>query len=162
MKRNLFTLLLLCVFAGSYAQSLTFEDLLNLTSMNNTQAHDFLMASKGFKSAGFQMVNGENMEQYKSSGRTPDKTETILLGVNTKGFGGNMHRAVTYLTLLEQDISSFIAEAKRSTLTLIFKGSDLNKNFYRFDNSLFRANISLSFDKKSGTVEVQQKEYVGN
>jgi hypothetical protein len=51
---------------------------------------------------------------------------------------------------------------KRSTLNLVFKGSDLNKNFYRFDNSLFRANISLSFDKKSGTVEVQQKEYVGN
>jgi hypothetical protein len=162
MKRNLFTILLLCIFAGSYAQSLTFEDLLNLTSMTNAQAHDFLTASKGFKSAGFQIVDGKNIEQYKSSRRTPDKTETILIGVNTNGLGGNTRRIVTYLTLLEQDISSFLAEAKRSTLTLIFKGSDLNKNFYRFDNSLFRANISLSFDKKSGTVEVQQKEYVGN
>ena len=142
----------------SYAQSLSFEDLLNLTNMSDVQAHDFLLVSKRLKSTGVQLVNGQNMEQYKSTPVTPDKTEFVLLGAIKKGQGGTLTRPVAYSTLQESDINALLAQAKKSTLSLVFQGSDLNKNIYRFDNSLFRVTISISFDKKSGSVEVQQKE----
>jgi len=158
MKRYLFVLLLIFSCAGSYAQSVSFEDLLNLTSMPDVQAHDFLLVSKAFKSAGTQVFSGVSMEQYKSNRGTIDKTETVNLGMLAKGQSGNLSRQVSYYTLQEMDINAMLAQAKKSPLSLVFQGSDLNKNIYRFDNSLFRATISLSFDKKSGSVEVQQKE----
>ncbi|MGZ3750175.1 MAG: hypothetical protein ACXVB0_16770 [Mucilaginibacter sp.] len=158
MKKYLFTILLFFACAGSYAQSLSFEDLLNLTNMQDTKVHDFLTASRGFKPSGSQVMSGKYMVQYKSNRGTPDKTETIVLGASTKGSGGNLIRQVTYSTLLESDINALLAQAKKSTLSLIFQGSDTNKNIYRFDNSLFRATISIAFDKKSGSVELQQKE----
>ncbi|MEO6851551.1 MAG: hypothetical protein ABI203_01575, partial [Mucilaginibacter sp.] len=67
-------------------------------------------------------------------------------------------RQVNYFTLQEADINAMLAQAKKSTLSLVFQGSDLSSNIYRFDNSLFRASISLGFDKKSGSVQVQEKE----
>lgn len=158
MKKFLFAVLLVLTCAASRAQSLTFEDLLNLTSMNGTQVHDFLTVAKGFKSSGPQMINGKSTELYKSTRTTPDKEESILVGAAVKGSKGNLSRPVTYALIQEMDINNLLAQAKKSTLTLVFQGSDLSKNIFRFDNSLFRASISISFDKKSGTVEVQQKD----
>ncbi|MDB5134736.1 MAG: hypothetical protein JWP37_1339 [Mucilaginibacter sp.] len=159
IKRYLFAILLLFVCAGSYAQSLSFEDLLNMTNMTGTQVHDFLTTSKGFKPAGTQMVNGRSMDQYKSTGGgTPDKIETVLVGAIVKSMAGSTSRPVSYLTLQESDINALLAQAKKSTLTLVFQGSDQKTYIYRFDNSLFRASISLSFDKKYGSIDVQQKE----
>jgi hypothetical protein len=157
MKRYLFAISLFFICAAGQAQSLTFGDLLNLTSMTNDQAHDFLTLSKGFKSTGVQVVDGKNVDQYKITHGTPENLEIVLLGVNSKGPGTNPLRTVTYTTTQEQDINNLLAEAKKSALTLVFQGSDVNKNIYRFDNSLFKASISLSFDKKSGSVEVQQQ-----
>lgn len=158
MKRPLLTILLLFACVCTQAQSLSFEDLQNLTNMNSTQARDFLTASKGFKAEGNQMLNGKSMEQYKIVHGTPDKTETLLIGASVKSLAGTSSRPVTYLTLQESDIDNLLVQAKKSTLTLVFQGADLKSNIYRFDNSLFRASISLSFDKKSGSVDVQQKE----
>jgi len=158
MRRPLLTILLLFTCTFIHAQSLSFEDLQNLTNMSSTQAHDFLTASKGFKAEGNQMLNGKSMEQYKLVHGTPDKTETILIGASVKSLAGTSSRPVTYLTYLESDINNLLVQAKKSTMTLVFQGADLKSNIYRFDNSLFRASISLSFDKKSGSVDVQQKE----
>ena|ERR1700754_2857844 len=158
MKRYLLTPLLVFVCLVCHAQSLTFEDLLNLTNMSGTQVHDFLTVSKGFKSTGPQVVGGKSTELYKSTRTTPDKAESVLLGGLAKGAGGNLSRPVTYSVIQETDINNLLTQAKKSSLTLVFQGSDLNKNIFRFDNSLFRASISISFDKKSGTIEVQQKE----
>jgi hypothetical protein len=158
MRRPLLTIVLLFFCVCSYAQTLSFEDLLNLTNMTSGQAHDFLTVSKGFKAEGSQMLNGRSMEQYKLMHGTPDKTETILIGASVKSLAGTSSRPVSYLTFQESDINNLLGQAKKSTLTLVFQGADLKSNIYRFDNSLFRASISLGFDKKSGSVDVQQKE----
>ena len=121
MKKYLFTILLIFACAGSYAQSLSFGEMLNLTNMTDTQVHDFLTASKGFKSSGSQMVNGRSYAEYKNNRGTPDKTETILLGASAKGSGGNLSRPVTYYTLQESDINALLAQAKKSTLSLVFQ-----------------------------------------
>ena len=156
MKKFLITSALFFAVTCCYAQSLSFEDLLNLTSMSGAQAHDLLTISKGFKSAGQQTLNGKVEDQYKIM-KTPDKTETVLLSEITRNTVGGVSRGVTYLTVQESDINALLAQAKKTTLSLVFQGSDANKNIYRFDNSLFKATISLSFDKKWGSVEIEQK-----
>ncbi|MBS1526861.1 MAG: hypothetical protein JST19_14495 [Bacteroidetes bacterium] len=149
------TLVLACAFAR--AQSLSFADILNLTSMNDAQARDFLTVSKTFKSSGQQTVGGKSYEEYKIDKGTPEKTETILIGAEVRTASGTLSHEIIYNTTQEQDLNNLLAEAKKSTLTLIFQGADASSNIYRFDNSLFRATISIAFDKKSGNVDVQQK-----
>ena len=152
----LITLFFVCSY--SYAQSLSFENLLSLTSMSSAQAHDFLVVAKGFKATGTQAVNGKNMEEYKIIHGTADKSETILIGESVKTVNGSVSRPVIYNTTQESDIDNLLTEARKSQLTQIFQGADLNRNIYRFDNSLFRVAVSIAFDKKWGSVDVQQKE----
>jgi|SRR5579863_1274470 len=158
MKRYLFAIVLLVVCAGARAQSVSFGDLLNLTSMTETQSHDLLATSKGFKTEGSQTLNGKSYVQYtKIIKSTPDKTESVLIGTAIKSATGVITHEIIYNTAQEADLDNLLAQAKKSNLSLIFQGSDVSSNIYRFDNSLFRANISLAFDKKSGNADVQQK-----
>lgn len=160
MKKLL--LVVITCFAVNMAngQSVSFTDMLNLTSMSNTQAHDF-MISKGFKQEGTQTFGGKVFDQYKN-GHTPDKTEMMYIGQGSKTPNGNTQRSISYTTVVNSDLDNLLAQAKKSTLTLIFQGADVNKNIFRFDNSLFRATISFAFDKRSGGVDVSQKENAGN
>jgi len=160
MRKFLLVVVICFAVKTAGAQSVSFTDLLNLTSMSNTQAHDF-MISKGFKQEGTQTFNGKVFDQYKS-GRTPDKIEMMYIGQGSKTPNGNTKRDVSYTTIQNADLDNLLAQAKKSTLTLIFQGADVNKNIYRFDNSLFRATISVAFDKKSGGVDVSQKDNAGN
>jgi hypothetical protein len=160
MKKLLLVAILFLTVQLSDAQSVSFTDLLNLTSMSNTQAHDF-MISKGFKQDGTQTFSGKVFDQYKT-GRTPDKIEMMYVGQGSNTPNGNTKRDVSYTTIQNADLDNLLAQAKKSTLTLIFQGADVSKNIFRFDNSLFRATISVAFDKKSGAVDVSQKDNAGN
>ena len=160
MKKYFIVSLILLGFISAKAQTVSFADLLNITSMNNTQVHDFLL-SRGFKQLGTETVNNKLFDEYKSN-RTPDKQETLLVGPGVKAPNGNTQRAVSYNTLLGTDLDNLLGQAKKSTLTLIFQGADVNRNIFRFDNSLFRATISITFDKKSGSLDVAQKDGLGN
>jgi hypothetical protein len=158
MKRYLFAVALLFAGAGAYAQSVSFGDLLNLTSMTEAQSHDLLATAKGFKTEGSQTLNGKSYVQYtKISKGAPDKTESLLIGTPVKSATGVITHEIIYNTAQAADLDNILAQAKKSNLSLIFQGSDVSSNIYRFDNSLFRANLSLAFDKKSGNVDVQQK-----
>jgi len=160
MRRILPLFLLIAAFKFGHAQSVAFGEILNMTSMNNAQVHDFLIM-KGFKQEGTQTFNGTVFDQYQSN-RPADKAEMMYVGPGSKTPNGNTQRPVSYTTLLGADLDNMLAQAKKSTLTLIFQGADVNKNIFRFDNSLFRATISVGFDKKSGAVDVAQKENAGN
>jgi hypothetical protein len=157
MRKYLFAAILLLICGITRAQSVTFGDILNLTSMTSTQAHDFLTVSKGFKLTGPQTVGGKTFQEYKIAKGTPEKVETILIGADIKTVSGSVSHEIVYNTTQEPDLNNLLAEAKKSTLTLLFQGADQNTNIYKFDNSLFRASISIAFDKKSGNVDVQQK-----
>ncbi|MDB5151747.1 MAG: hypothetical protein JWR54_498 [Mucilaginibacter sp.] len=157
IRRYLFAILLSFVCSAGYAQSLSFADLESLTNMADNQAHDYLLLSKGFKSVGGQVLNGRNFELFKSNRTDPDKAETISLRAGTTGISGNVSRQVIYFTLRQQDIDSLLEQARRSRMALVFRGSDQYKDIYRFDNSLFMAIISTGFDKKSGSVVMEEK-----
>ena len=160
MKKYLLLFLLILATGVCRAQTVSFADILNMTSMGNAQVHDFLM-SKGFRQDGTQTFNGTVFDQYKSN-RIVEKAEMVYVGPGSKTPNGNTQRPISYSSLMGADLDNLLGEAKKSTLTLIFQGADNIRNIFRFDNSLFRATISVAFDKKSGAIDVAQKENAGN
>ncbi|MDO3624815.1 hypothetical protein [Mucilaginibacter sp. BT774] len=157
IKRYLFVIILL--FAGMMcrAQSLSLEELQSLTAMTTDQMHNYLIITKRFKPLGKTVLNGKSYEQYRSNRINPAIAETILLGQTNLMMSGNTTRQVIYHTLRLQDLNSFLTQAKRSTMTLVFQGSDAYQNIFRFDNSLFMAVINVGRDKRSGTVQLDEK-----
>ena len=157
IRKYLFVGILL--FAGiiCHAQSLTLEELQGLTAMTTDQVHNFLIINRGFKPLGKITLNGQNFEQFKSNRIDPAIAETISLGQTNQLMSGNTTRQVIYHTLRFQDLNSLYTQAKRSTMTLIFEGRDAYQNIYRFDNSLFTAIINVNINKRSGTVQLDEK-----
>jgi hypothetical protein len=157
MKKCLFIGVLLFAGITCRAQSLSLEELQGLTAMTTDQVHNFLIINKGFKPLGKITINGKSFEQFKSNRIDPSTAETIALGQSNQLMSGNTTRQVIYHTLRFQDLNSFYTQAKRSTMTLIFEGRDAYQNIYRFDNSLFTTVINVSLDKRSGTVQLDEK-----
>lgn len=157
IKKYLFTGILL--FAGMVccAQSLSLEELQGLTAMTTDQVHNFLVLDKGFKPLGKIALNGRSFERFKSNRIDPATAEILSLGQTNQLMSGNTTRQVIYHTLRFQDLNSLYTQAKRSTMTLIFEGRDAYQNIYRFDNSLFTTVINVSLNKKSGTVQLDEK-----
>jgi hypothetical protein len=156
MRRYLLISVLLFAFSGGYAQSLSFDELKNLTNLNNDQVHNYLIVSKGFKGKGKEVFGGRDFEIFKSNRTDQSKVETVSLR-SSEVTRGEITRQVVYYTLRLQDINALLAQAQQSDMTMIFKGSDKYSNIYRFDNSLFMAIISISHDKKSGSVQLEEK-----
>src|SRR5580692_461756 len=97
MKQYLFAVLLFFACTGAYAQSLSFEDMQNLTSMGDAQLRDMLTASKGFQVAGGMTFNGKSYRQYtKVTKGTPDKDESILVGADVKTASGVLTHEIIY------------------------------------------------------------------
>lgn len=157
IKRYLFVVVLLFGGTISRAQSLSLEELQSLTAMTSDQVHNYLIITKRFKPIGKIVLNGKSYEQFRSNRISPAIAETVSLGQTNQLMSGNTTRQVIYHTLRMQDINSFIAQAKRSTMTLVFQGRDAYQHIFRFDNSLFMAIINVGLDKKSGTVLLDEK-----
>jgi hypothetical protein len=157
IKKYLILTLILFSGAACSAQSLTLAELQNLTNMTNDQVHNFLLVTKGFKPKGKTVLNGRNYELFRSNRNDPAKVETVSLSESRQGMGGMSSREVIYFTPHPQDMNSLLEQAKRSSMSMIFQGSDAYQNIFRFDNSLFMAVIAVSHDKKSGTLQLDQK-----
>jgi hypothetical protein len=157
IKRYLFAGVL--IFAGMLcrAQSLTLEELQGLTAMTTDQVHNFLIINKRFKPLGKIVINGKSYEHFKSDRIDPRTAETLALGQSNQLLSGNTTRQVIYRTRRFQDLNSLYTQAKRSTMTLIFEGRDAYQNIYRFDNSLFTTVINVGLDRRSGTVQLDEK-----
>ena len=157
IKKYLAIIVLVLTGMACRAQSLSLAELQSLTVMNSDQLHNYLIISKGFKGLGKTTVNGFTFERFRSNRADPAKAETISIGDDFRSMDGNYVRKVIYYTLRMQDIDSLFSEAKRSSMTLIFKGSDVYQNIFRFDNSYFMATVSISHDRRSGTVQIDGK-----
>jgi hypothetical protein len=157
IKRYLFVSVLLFTGMACRAQSLTLEELQGLTAMTTDQVHNFLVINKRFKPLGKIVINGKSYEHFKSNRIDPATAETLALGQSNQLMSGNTTRQVIYRTRRFQDLNSLYTQAKRSTMTLIFEGRDAYQNIYRFDNSLFTTVINVGLDKRSGTVQLDEK-----
>ena len=157
IKRYLFVVVLLFGSTISRAQSLSLEELQSLTAMTSDQVHNYLIITKRFKPIGKIVLNGKSYEQFRSNRISPAIAETVSLGQTNQLMSGNTTRQVIYQTRRFQDLNSLYTQAKRSTMTLIFEGRDAYQNIYRFDNSLFTTVINVGLDKRSGTVQLDEK-----
>ena len=157
IKKYLFAILLFFAGMTCHAQSLSLQELQGLTAMNSDQVHNYLIISKGFKPLGKTLLNGRYYEKFRSNRLNPEIAETISLGESNQLMSGNTTRQVIYYTKRLQDLNSMLIQAKRSTMTLIFQGSDIYQRLFRFDNSLFMTIIAVTHDKKSGTVQLDEK-----
>jgi hypothetical protein len=160
MKRTLLIVLLLFCGATVFAQSITINDLANISNLSNAEAHNYLTLGKKFKRQYIQDVDGNSIEHLNRVG-ADHKEETVVIGVGSKLSSGAVLRTVTYTTSTSQHIINLIGQAKHMGLIMKLHGADVKNDIYLFDNDFFHIVIFLNHDNVSGSVEVHQKEYLG-
>ncbi|RVT99864.1 hypothetical protein EOD41_15600 [Mucilaginibacter limnophilus] len=156
MKRYLIILLLL-TGACAYGQGVTFNDLTNLSHLDNGEANTYLTQARSFRLDNSQAVNRQLIEQYKKAGENA-KYEIVEVGNGIPLGDGAMLRTVYYKSNNKQFISNLISQAAKSGLKLSFKGLDDTKNIFIFDDDLYNITINLDLYGKFGMVIVKQKE----
>ncbi len=161
MKKYLFllTALLFCGING-FGQSLNFNNLVYFANLTNRQVFDNLLEGNKFRQEYTMQVNGQELEYFRSIGKKAN-SEKIIIGSFTKLNDGTVLRTVNYTSTDPQNIINMIGQVKRYGLTLKFRGVDDFNNIYLFDNDFYRVSIYLRRDKKSGLVEIKQKEFLG-
>jgi hypothetical protein len=158
MKNPLVILFLVFCGVSVRAQSVSISDLTNLSTLNITDAHNFLTQGKPFKQLYMQDVNGLSIRHYQ--GTTPASLkETIIIGDGIKTSSGTLLRTVTYTTTKTKYIINLIAQAPGTGLNKNFQGADMYSNIYVFENMLYTVRIYLKNDDSEGTVEVKQKDF---
>jgi hypothetical protein len=160
MKKYFLMLLLFGYGASTYAQSISFFDLTNLTNLSDGQAHNYLTLGKVFKHQYVENVDGKRIEHFRSI--SPKfKEQNITIGVNTVSQNGTVLHTITYTTLESQYVINMIAQAKRSKFTMKFQGVDHDNNIFVFDNEFYRVEMYISTTDNKGMVKVNQKEFIG-
>src|ERR1700761_4915560 len=160
MKKFLFILPVLLLFSITlYGQSIKFNDLMYLTTLNNGQAHNYLQESRTFKQDYVTTDNGQELVYFKSTANK--SSETIITGRYTKLAQGAALRILSYTSTNIQNVINMISQAKSYGLELKFRGADNDNNIYLFDNSFYHVSIYLARNQKNGLVEIKQKEYLG-
>jgi hypothetical protein len=160
MRKNLLIILLLFASVNIYAQSISYYDLTNLTSLSAGEAHNYLTLGKTFKHQYLEETNGKRIEHFRSIG-TNIKEQTITVGVNTILKNGTVLRTVTYTTVDPQHMVNLISQAKRGKMVMKFQGADANNNIYMFDNDFYHVDMYISTNGGNGTVKINQKEFYG-
>ncbi|GAA3981166.1 hypothetical protein [Mucilaginibacter dorajii] len=160
MKKYLFITLLCLGCADLFGQSITINDLTNLTSLANEDAHNYVVLSKGFKKEYTQVVDGNVVEHLKKAG-ADKKEESVEIGEFVKLSSGAILRTVTYKTSTAVQVFNLMTQAKSSGIRMRFQGVDVKNNIYLFDNDFFHITMYISRDNTNGFVQVKQKEYLG-
>ena len=149
-----------CAGRHSFAQSISFFNLTNLTNLTDGQAHTYLSLGGIFKQDYVQQMNGKKIEYFKS--KSPKVApQTIMIGENEIQANGTILRTVRYTTQDPQHIVNLIAQAKRAKLVMKFQGQDQANNIYKFDNEFYNITMLISTNNNKGSVEVKQKEFIG-
>jgi len=162
MKKHLLLLPLL-LFGSSrmYGQSIKFDQLVYLATLNNDAVASTLKQGNAFKQDYSQEINGQQIEYFKNIGQKPN-SERIATGSFTKLYDGTVLRTVEYSSTDVQNIVDMIAQARKyDGLTQQFYGNDDKNNIYLYDNSFYMVSIYQSLDRKSGRVVIKQKESLG-
>ncbi|MDR3693050.1 hypothetical protein [Mucilaginibacter sp.] len=161
MKKYLFLFpLLLLGSARMYGQSIKFDQLIYLTTLNNDAVYATLKQGNAFKQDYLEDVDGQQMEYFNSVGAKPG-SEKIATGSFVKLYNGTVLRTLVYTSTDVQNIINMIGQAKRYGLEPVFRGVDETDNIYLYSNSFYMVNIRVRRDQTMGIVEIKQKEYIG-
>jgi hypothetical protein len=160
MKKYLFLALLSFCGVDLFGQSVTINDLTNISNLSNADAHNYLVLAKGFKKEYTQEVDGRDTEHLNKVGLDKNQ-EKVVIGVGTKLSSGTILHTVTYTTTTPVHIFHLITQAKKQGLSMKFQGADSVNNIYLFDNDFFHIVMFINRDNTFGSVEIKQKEYLG-
>lgn len=160
MKKYLLIASLVFWGVDLFGQSVTINDLTNISNLPNDEAHSYLVLGNGFKKEYLQDVNGNTLEYLHKIG-TDKKEETVIIGVGTKLSNGSTLRTVTYKSQTTQHLFNLITQAKSAGLKMNIQGADAVNNIYLFDNNFFHISIFVNRNNTFGSVEVKQKEFLG-
>jgi hypothetical protein len=158
-KYILITLLTFCC-ANVFGQSITINDLTNISNLPNDEAHKYVVLGKGFKQEYLQGVGSNTLEHLHKTG-TDKKEESLIIGEGAKLSNGNILRTVTYKSQTTQHLFNLITQAKSAGLKMNIQGADAVNNIYLFDNNFFHITILVNRNNTFGSVVVKQKEFLG-
>jgi hypothetical protein len=143
-----------------FGQSITINDLTNISNLPNDEAHNYVVLGKGFKQEYLQDV-GSNMLEHLHKTGTDKKEESLIIGEGTKLSNGTILRTVTYKSQTTQHLFNLITQAKSAGLKMNIQGADAVNNIYLFDNNFFHITILVNRNNTFGSVVVKQKEFLG-
>lgn len=158
MKRFLFIAVLITASFCSRAQSVTMNDLTNLTNLDNDEAHNYLAAGKKFKLTAEQTVNGLQVQDYRDTRVNSPQIEKVTVGMGVKGADGSLLRTVTYTTNQSGFIQNLMNQAYDAKMNITFRGNDKYKYIYIYNSFLYIVSIYVNRDQSSSVVKVQQKD----
>ncbi|MDR6944919.1 hypothetical protein [Mucilaginibacter pocheonensis] len=160
MKKYLLIVLLACCCINVFGQSITLNDLINISNLPNSEAHNYLVLNKGFKNEYLQEVNGNTMEHLHKVAANK-KQETVIIGEYTKLGNGSLLRTVVYNSQTTQHLFNLITQAKSAGLKMNIQGADAMNNIYLFDNNFYHISIFINRNNAFGSIVLKQKEFLG-
>lgn len=161
MKKYLFLFpLLLLGSARMYGQSIKFDQLVYLATLNNDAVYATLKQGNAFKQDYLEDIDGQQIEFFKNIGAKPG-SEKIASGSFVKLYDGTVLRTLVYTSTDVQNIINMIGQAKRYGLDQQFRGADETDNIYLYSNNFYMVTIRLRRDQTEGVVEIKQKESLG-
>jgi hypothetical protein len=156
MKKYLLAAMILICSSQLHAQSITLLNLINLTSLNNTQAGTTLSSNKVWAMQYGEELNGFVVEHYQTTAQ-PVKKETLIIGTGFKTATGSVLHTVSYISPTIQDVINLVGQTKLAGLTMFFQGSDQKDNIYIYENFLYHVVVRLAIDNSKGVIDVTQK-----
>lgn len=156
MRKLLLALLILGWGASAGAQSINLLNLMNLTSLNNKQAADDIVARKAFKLQYGEEIDGFLIEGYATTAPS-NKVETIIVGRGYKLASGGILHNISYASANLKDVINLMGQVKAANLKQNFHGSDGKDNIYIFDNFLFHVVMRISYDGTRSLIDISQK-----
>ncbi|WP_183557308.1 hypothetical protein [Mucilaginibacter sp. SP1R1] len=160
MKKYLLITLLAFYCGNLFGQSVTLNDLTNISNLPNDEAHNYLVVGKGFRKNYVQDVNSNTLE-YLHKVSADKKEETVIIGEGVKLSNGTILRTVTYKSQTTQHLFNLITQAKNAGLKMNIQGADAMNNIYLFDNNFFHITIFVNRNNNFGSIEIKQKEFLG-
>ncbi|MCC8425622.1 hypothetical protein [Mucilaginibacter sp. UR6-11] len=157
MKKSLLTLIIYLCCTQVYGQHITLLNLINLTSLNNTQAGNTLTSGKTWGLQYGEDLNGFVVEHYQTSAPR-NRIETIIIGTGIKTASGAILHTVSYVSPNPQDVINLTSQAKGAGLIQNFKGADKQDNIYIYESFLYHMVVRLAIDNSKGVIDVTQKQ----
>lgn len=160
MKKYFAVLSLLIISLSSHGQTMGFGDMVDLVRLSVGQVDNILIATGKYRLNDKNEVNGQIISKYQSIDKDKKviKGETLVTGAFRTTGDGSMLRTVTYYTVYPQYVQNLMKQIVKFGYRLTFRGADLNRTFYIYDNALNHVTVSMMDDHSNNSIEIRQKD----
>lgn len=160
MKKYLIITLLMAACFSLKAQTIAFPDMVDLVTLTMPQVDNILINTGKFKINNKEEVDGQIMTHYQSidKNKTVIKGETMIAGAYHTTADGIMLRTLTYKTIYPAYIMNLMKQIQHFGYRLTFRGLDMERRIYIFDNQLNHITVLMENDHTMNSIVIRQKE----